>query len=230
MTASHYDVKQAQLIWQLKRLLASWISGTEGARVLQQCCTARPWTWAPARWPSTPPTPACLYSITSCIGSTALQTPFGISYLRQHRQAEALMYQLATTAAWTTKHNRACRTALQGHSRTSTGKGSLGVKEDRFMLQSQETCCKHRKKKRFWTNRVSSITKLISALIYVNQGCLLQTRDSARIWTKIEVLLLSLCPEKFTWCTFPRLSSGKWFSVLTHHCQHSINILSFSIH
>lgn len=91
------------------------------------------------------------------------------------------MYQLATTAAWTTKHNRACRTALQGHSRTSTGKGSLGVKEDRFMLQSQETCCKHRKKKRFWTNRVSSITKLISALIYVNQGCLLQTRDSARI-------------------------------------------------
>lgn len=55
------------------------------------------------------------------------------------------MYQLATTAAWTTKHNRACRTALQGHSRTSTGKGSLGVKEDRFMLQSQETCCKQKK-------------------------------------------------------------------------------------
>lgn len=66
-------------------------------------------------------------------------------FLPQHRQAEALLYQLATTAAWTTKHNRACRTALQGHSRTSTGKGSLGVKEDRFMLQSQETCCKQKK-------------------------------------------------------------------------------------
>lgn len=147
MTASHYDVKKHNSSDNLRRgfwtKLNLWHQRGMGATAV-----LGPWTCAPARWPSTPPTPACMYSITSCIDSTALQAFFRISYLRQHRQADALMYQLATTAVWTTKNNRACRTALHGHSWTSIQKRSLWVKEDRFMLQSQETCCKHRRKKK----------------------------------------------------------------------------------
>lgn len=110
-----------------------------------------------------------------------MQALFWISYLRQHRKADALMYQLAATAVWTTKHNRACRTALHGHSCTSMGKRSLWVEEDRFILQSQETCCKHKKKKKDFGLTVSSVTKPISVLIQVKQGYLLWTRDNAGV-------------------------------------------------